>query len=205
MWPWLCLRFFLWNTWVTVQKRVLRFHRSWVCGITSCSVTWFHDGLESPTIRKCSWVARYACFYMGRGSDWLCSVMILRLGPGSGVSVPFLPLGAVAHVEFGVLLRTVLQRHFSSDPLAQAHIQWSQPTLWEGTCKYKGRSVPANSLLSASLQNILTGKLLVWFELSEQALSSIHWARDLTTGALYCKACGLTSFGCILKEKSVFC
>lgn len=161
-------------------------------------MTWFRNQLESPTIRKCSCMARYACFYMGRNWDWLCSVMTLQLGPGFGASIPISPLGAVAPVELGVLSRTVLQKHLSSHTVAEAHIQWSQPTLHEGTCKYKGRSVPANSL-------VLKGKPLVRFELSEQVWPSVHWARDLTTGALYCKAGGLTSFGHILKEKSVLC
>lgn len=95
-------------------------------------------------------------------------------------------LSAVDHVELGVFLRTVLQRHFSSHALAQVHIHWSQITLCEGTCnKYKGRNWCSCQLSVFSLGPAdIKEKHCVRFDLSKQVWSSVHWTRNLATGVL---------------------
>lgn len=147
----------------------------------------------------------YACFYMGRSSDWLCPVIALHLDPGSVASIPISSLGAV-HVELGALSR-------GTSPPAHLHRLTFRDPSWHHVKAHvnpKVRSVSANCPLSAWLQQILKGRQFVRFELFEQAWSSIHWASELTTGALYSKEHGLTlctfwrKLVCFAKFSTVF-
>lgn len=153
---------------------------TWVWSIISCLMTWFHDGLEFCTIsirRESQTDYVQWWFYI-----WILDLVLQPLCQPSVLLV-------VDHVGLGVFLRTVLQRHFSSHPLAQARIQWSQTTLCEGTCnKHKGRNWCSCQLSVLSLAPAdMKEKHFVRFELSKPVWSSVHWAGNLATGVLYCR------------------
>lgn len=82
-------------------------------------------------------------------------------------------------------------------PLPQAHIQWSQITLCEGTCnKHKGRNWCSCQLSVLRLGPAdMKGKHFVTSELSKQVWASVHWAENLATEVLYCRHVVLPPLG----------
>lgn len=171
---WLCPRFFLWNTWVMIQ-RICCFHHTWVCSIMSCLVALFKSGLESCTISiwaeaQTDYVQRWYCI-------WILDLVLQSLCQPSVMLIVLSWECFWEQFSRGTFLPTHLHRLTFSDPrqtFVKAHV-----IIIRG-----GSVVPANSLFSAWVQQIW--KENTWrFDLSKQVWYSVHWAGTLATGVLF--------------------